>query len=180
MRSYYKNMHVSLISYQVIRFITVFFTECWQSFWQMWACLFPVVFYLFMLFRTMTTRYLQCVVLYINLNVWFLIAYSISGCGSLCKTEKLLWEHPPIWGAKSGLTDYHVFPPTQEFFPFLVLIISLFLGKSKLFLLRYAFFFLIPYITLHCAPFFMKEHFILKINYHLELLVWNFMELIQE
>lgn len=97
MRSYYKNMHVSLISYQVIRFITVFFTECWQSFWQTWACLFPIVFHLFMLFRTMTTRYLQCVVLYINLNVWFLIAYSISGCVVLYVRLRNCSENIPLF-----------------------------------------------------------------------------------
>lgn len=94
--------------------------------------------------------------------------------------REIILRTPPHLRSKIWIDRLSCFSSHSRLLIFLVLVISLFLAKSKLLPLGYTFFFPIPYMSLHCVPFFMKEHFILKLNGDLEVLVWNFIELIQE
>lgn len=111
MRSYYKNMHVSLISYQAIRSITVFSTGCWQSFWQMWAHL--LLSNLFLFFNaSYTTGYL----LYVVLPVLYASTLPFLWCIKMWHflNENFCQKLALIWGAKFGLIIF-ILPKTSSF-----------------------------------------------------------------
>lgn len=118
------------------------------------TCLFLIWFYLLTQVRPLDICYVYYFLCYIDLKVLTLL-YGISS--PVIFSMRIFTEN--ISPFEEQNLDWQ-FSSSPRLLLFLVLIISLFLVKSKLFPLKYAFFFLIPYITL--CLFFMKNSAFLK------------------